>query len=108
MLDPVANTLDLREPFSAERARRVQAAIKATGVGLSDVGYFDNLLHHDPAIRKKKMDFMLRTFDTAAALGVERRVRLRRPQPAAQHGPESPRLRGSTSCRCSRRRRRAV
>ncbi len=71
MLDPVANTLDLREPFSAARARRVQAAIKATGVGLSDVGYFDNLLHHDPAIRQKKMDFMLRTFDTAAALGVD-------------------------------------
>ena len=44
---------------------------KATGVGLSDVGYFDNLLHHDPAIRKKKHDFMLRVFDAAALLGVD-------------------------------------
>jgi sugar phosphate isomerase/epimerase len=71
MLDPVANTLDLRQPFTKERAARVRKAIDATGVGLSDVGYFDNLLHHDPAIRKKKIDFMLRTFDAAAALGVD-------------------------------------
>ena len=71
MLDPVANTLDLRKPFDKERARRVQAALKSTGVGLSDLGYFDNLLHHDPAIRKKKHDFMLRVFDAAALLGVD-------------------------------------
>ena len=70
MLDPVANTLDLRKPFDKERARRVEAALKRTGVGISDVGYFDNLLHHDPAIRKKKHDFMLRAFDTAVLLGV--------------------------------------
>src|SRR4029453_970415 len=30
MLDPVANTLDLRKPFDKERARRVQAALKST------------------------------------------------------------------------------
>src|SRR5262252_1132868 len=42
MLDPVANTLDLRRPFDAARARRVQAALKATGITLSDVAYFDN------------------------------------------------------------------
>ena len=70
MLDPVANTLDLRAPFDKARAARVQAALKATGVGISDLGYFDNLLHHDPAIRKKKIDFMLRVFDAAALLGV--------------------------------------
>ena len=70
MLDPVANTLDLRKPFDQERARRVQAALASTGVGLSDVGYFDNMLHHDPAVRKKKHDFMLRVFDAAALLGV--------------------------------------
>ncbi|HUR32169.1 MAG TPA: TIM barrel protein, partial [Vicinamibacterales bacterium] len=70
MLDPVANTMDLRAPFDAARAKRVLAAIKSTGVGLSDVGYFDNLLHHDPAVRKDKHDFMLRVFDAAAALGV--------------------------------------
>src|SRR4051812_36854345 len=70
MLDPVANTLDLRQPFDAARAKRVLAAMKATGVGLSDVGYFDNMLHHEGAVRGKKHDFMLRVFDTAAALGV--------------------------------------
>ena len=45
MLDPVANTLDLREPFNAQRAERVQAAIKETGVEIADIAYFDNLLH---------------------------------------------------------------
>ena len=32
MLDPVANTLDLRQPFDKTRARRVESAIEATGV----------------------------------------------------------------------------
>src|SRR5919206_1766246 len=70
MLDPVANTLDLRQPFDKERARRVEAAVRATGVGLSDVAYFDNMLHHDPAVRRKKHDFMLRVFDAAVLLDV--------------------------------------
>jgi sugar phosphate isomerase/epimerase len=70
MLDPVANTLDLRLPFDKDRARRVTRALEGNGIGLSDVGYFDNLLHHDPAVRKKKYDFMLRVFDAAALLGV--------------------------------------
>src|SRR3954465_11191897 len=47
MLDPVANTMDLGQPFDASRAKRVQAALASTGVGLSDIGYFDNMLHHD-------------------------------------------------------------
>ena len=51
MLDPVANTLDLREPFDRSRADRVLAAMKATGVGLSDLGYFDNMLVADPDAR---------------------------------------------------------
>src|ERR1700704_5155670 len=70
MLDPVANTLDLRKPFDRDRARRVDAALRARDVGLSDLGYFDNLLHHDPAVRKKKHEFMLRVFDAAVLLGV--------------------------------------
>ena len=70
MLDPVANTLDLRQPFSKERAKRVQAAMDATGVSFSDIGFFDNMLHHDPAVRKVKHDRMLRVFDAAVMLGV--------------------------------------
>ena len=50
--------------------RRVEAALKATGVGLSDLAYFDNMLHHDPSLIKKKHDFMMRTFETASLLGV--------------------------------------
>ena len=69
MLDPVANTLDLREPFSRERADRVLAAVKQTGVTIADIGYFDDMLHQDPATRRKKHDFMLRVFDAAVLLG---------------------------------------
>lgn len=71
MLDPVANTLDLRRPFDKERAARVQAAVSATGTRISDLAYFDNLLHHDAATRKKKRDFAMRVFDAAALLGVD-------------------------------------
>jgi sugar phosphate isomerase/epimerase len=71
MLDPVANTLDLRKPFDKDRAKRVKAALDVTKVGLSDLGYFDNMLHEDPAIRKKKHDFMKRVMDAAALLGVD-------------------------------------
>lgn len=70
MLDPVANTLDLRQPFNRARARRVEAAMQATGVGISEVAYFDNLIHHDATTRRKKQDFVLRVFDSAVLLGV--------------------------------------
>jgi sugar phosphate isomerase/epimerase len=70
MLDPVANTLDLREPFNPARADRVLAAIKSTGVEIADVAYFDNLLHEDPALRAQKVDFMVSTMDAAVLLGV--------------------------------------
>ena len=68
LLDPVANTLDLRERFDHARASRVTAAMKSTGVGLSDIGYFDNMLVADPAARARKHEFMLRVFDTAVLL----------------------------------------
>ncbi|HET9130707.1 MAG TPA: TIM barrel protein, partial [Terriglobia bacterium] len=71
LLDPVANTLDLRKPFDKSRAKRVESALKASGIGLSDLAYFDNMLHHDSAVRKKKHDFMMRAFDAAAMLGVD-------------------------------------
>ncbi|PYR55830.1 MAG: hypothetical protein DMF85_18465 [Acidobacteria bacterium] len=70
MLDPVANTLDLRKPFDRERARRVQAALTTHRIGITEVGYFDNLLHHETAVRQKKHDFMRRVFDAAVLLGV--------------------------------------
>jgi sugar phosphate isomerase/epimerase len=70
MLDPVANTLDLRKPFTPARADRVLAAMKRRSIGLSDVAYFDNMLHDDRKIREKKHDFMIRVMDTAVMLGV--------------------------------------
>ncbi len=71
MLDPVANTLDLRQPMNPARANRILAAMKKNGIGLSDIGYFDNMLHDDPVIRRKKYDFMIRVMDSAVALGVD-------------------------------------
>ncbi len=70
MLDPTANHLDLRQPFTKDRAKRVRAAMQEFNVGISEVGYFDNMLHHDPALRKKKHDFMLRAMDAAVELDV--------------------------------------
>lgn len=70
MLDPVANTLDLREPFDGRRAERVLAAVRSTGVTVADVGYFDDMLHADPAVRRKKHDFAIRVMDAAVLLGV--------------------------------------
>ena len=70
MLDPVANTLDLRDPFDEQRAKRVRAAVDATGVTLADLAYFDDMLHEDPTIRRKKHDFMVRVMDAAVLLGV--------------------------------------
>jgi sugar phosphate isomerase/epimerase len=69
MLDPVANTLDLRAPFSALRASRIDSARRATGVGLSDIAYFDNMLAADSGARQIKHNFMLRVFDAAVFLG---------------------------------------
>src|SRR5258705_8861740 len=37
MLDPVANTLDLRKPFDKSRASRVMTAMKESRVGFSDI-----------------------------------------------------------------------
>ncbi len=71
MLDPVANTLDLRRPFDSARAGRVERALGATGLKLSDIGFFDNMLHADAAIRAKKHAFMERVFDAAVLLGVD-------------------------------------
>ncbi|GAB3098212.1 TIM barrel protein [Aestuariicella hydrocarbonica] len=71
MLDPVANTLDLRQPFNQHRARRVAEAMKCTGVGLSDLAYFDNMLVNDRNERVKKHEFMLRVFDAAVLMGTD-------------------------------------
>jgi sugar phosphate isomerase/epimerase len=71
MLDPVANTLDLRQPFTKERATRVQGALDAHKIGISEIGYFDNMLHPDAALLKKKHDFMRRVFEACELLGVE-------------------------------------
>jgi sugar phosphate isomerase/epimerase len=71
LLDPVANTLDLRQPFNAQRAMRVRSAMQGTSVGLSDLAYFDNMLAADESVRSKKHAMMLRVFDAAILLGTD-------------------------------------
>ena len=71
MLDPVANTLDLRRPFDKSRAARVGRAMQATRVGFSDLGYFDNMLAADETVRGRKHAMMLRVFDAAVLLGAD-------------------------------------
>ncbi len=71
LLDPVANTLDLRRPFDTQRAARVRRAMQATRVGLSDLAYFDNMLAADAAVRQRKHALMLRVFDAAVQLGTD-------------------------------------
>ena len=71
LLDPVANTLDLRRPFDTGRAGRVRRAMQSTRVGLSDLAYFDNMLAADETARTRKHDFMLRVFDAAVLLGTD-------------------------------------
>jgi sugar phosphate isomerase/epimerase len=71
LLDPVANTLDLRRPFTSERAARVERAMRASGVGLSDLAYFDNMLAADEAVRRRKHALMLRVLDAAVLLGAD-------------------------------------
>jgi sugar phosphate isomerase/epimerase len=70
MLDPVANHLDLREPFSEARVRRVRKALDAARVTISDLAYFDNMIAGDAALRKTKFEFMVRVMDAASRLGV--------------------------------------
>ena len=45
------------------RPESVEAALKSTGVGFSDIGYFDNMLVADREARRVKHEFMLRVFD---------------------------------------------
>jgi sugar phosphate isomerase/epimerase len=71
MLDPVANHLDLRKPFDATRAKRVLKAMDSTKVGVTDIAFFDNLLHDDAGVRNKKHEFVVKMMDAAAALGVK-------------------------------------
>jgi sugar phosphate isomerase/epimerase len=71
LLDPVANTLDLREALTPSRAVRIRAAMKSTGVGISDLAYFDNMLIADADVRRRKHAFMLRVFDAAVLLGID-------------------------------------
>lgn len=71
MLDPVADHLDLRRPLDAGRVRRIEAALAASDMGFSDLGYFDNMLVADPGKRRIKHEWMVKLMDAAVALGVK-------------------------------------
>jgi sugar phosphate isomerase/epimerase len=71
MLDPVADHLNVLKPLDAARVARIQSAIKAAGVSISDIGYFDNMLIDNPKLREIKHDWMIKCMDAAVALGVK-------------------------------------
>jgi hypothetical protein len=52
------------------QGQRIESALESAA-SASDIAYFDNMLHHDPALRRKKRDFMRRVFGTAALHGVD-------------------------------------
>ena len=70
-LDPVANTLDLRQPFTPRAPGACRRRSMPLAWNSSDLGYFDNLLHHDAATRAQEARAMLRVFDAAVLLGVD-------------------------------------
>jgi hypothetical protein len=43
----------------------------SSGVGLSDLCYFDNMLVADDSVRQRKYDLMMRVFDAAVLLGTD-------------------------------------
>ena len=56
MLDPVANTLDLREPLDSLSGQASALCKPSTRPAseIADIGYFDNMLHADPGIRAQQ------------------------------------------------------
>ena len=94
MLDPVANTLDLRKPFDKERAARV----KRRTAGEQDRPLGCRLLRQHAAPRSGGPAEEARVHAAGVRRGGaarrRRRLRLRRPQPAAHDGREPDRLRG--------------
>lgn len=55
--------------YIAKGASRIQSAMRLTGIGLSDLAYFDNMLVADATMRHQKHEFMMRVFDAAVLLG---------------------------------------
>ena len=90
MLDPVANTLDLRKPFDKDRARSAsQAALEA-----SRVGHLRHRLLRQPAAPRpgdpeEEARLHAARLRRRRAARRQRGVRLRRPQPAAQRWIEN-------------------
>ncbi|HYE97614.1 MAG TPA: TIM barrel protein, partial [Planctomycetota bacterium] len=71
MLDPVADHLNVKEPLTPARVKRIQSACKAAGVTFSDIGYFDNMLVGDEKARRIKHEWMIKIMDACVALGVK-------------------------------------
>ena len=97
------------KPFDKARARaRAEARSTPHRVGISDIGYFDNMLHHDRGDAREEARLHAARVRRRGAARRRRGLRLRRPQPAAQHGPEPHRLRGAVHPAAEGRRRRAA
>ena len=96
MLDPVANTLDLRQPFDKDRAR-ARRRRRSTPTRRRHLGHRLLRQHAAPRPGDPREEARLHAARVRRRGAARRRrgLRLRRPQPAAQHGPEPRRLRGA-------------
>ena len=101
MLDPVANTLDLRAAVrQGARARASQAALDADRRRPLGRRLLRQHAAPRPGDPQEEARLHAARVRRGGAARRRRRLRLRRPQPAAQHGPEPASTSRSTSCRC--------
>ena len=71
LLDPVADHVNVSKPFTPDRVKRINSALKGVDMKISDIAYFDNMLIGDKKLRKIKHDWMVQIMDAAVALGVK-------------------------------------
>lgn len=74
---PVANTRDYSGSnldvagMTAAKAAEIKGLFARLGLEISSLAYYDNMLHHDLAIRQGYLDHLHKVIDAAALLGVE-------------------------------------
>ena len=103
MLDPVANTLDLRSPFERVRARRVEPRARRQRRGSCRTSAISTTCCTAiPAVRAKKHEFMRARVRCGGSARCRRRLRVRRPEHGVTASTRTWSISKSTSCRCSR------
>ena len=70
--DPTGDTLSLATiPWTAERKDKIQGWLDKSGIGISSLACYDNMLHDDLETRTKNIIHLKKVIDAAGDLGVE-------------------------------------